>query len=136
MIERWIMPCSIKFYDVIKHFESHNQIVWKKPYSIKKNDLVYIYVGRPYSEIKYRCRVVDDNLDEDTIKNNKYAVPRGRRFDYKYTLLELECSYPEGTFKYLDLKEHGLTQVQKQARVSKELSDYLTSVEDSLPESR
>ena len=132
MTEKWIIPCSPKFFDVVDHFKSRTDIVWRRTSAIRKDDIVYIYVGKPYGEIKYQCRVIDDNISEELLKNNRYAIPQSPAGVPKYVLLKLEYIFPEGVLDYQSLKKHGLTQVQKQVRASKELIEYIDTVETKL----
>ena len=76
MAENWIIPCNIKHFDLIEHFKTHSTAVWKNSFTIRAGDVVYIYLSAPYSEIKYRCRVISDNVSEDLLKDNIYAVPQ------------------------------------------------------------
>lgn len=131
-MENWIIPCNPKFYDIVKHFENNKTIIWRNAASIKAGDSVYIYLGIPYSEIKYRCKVIRDKIPDDILDQNQYAIPKVTFERYKYVEMKLECVYPEGTFGFHELKEHGLTQVQKQARVYRELATYLENTEANL----
>lgn len=36
MSENWIVPCSVKFFDVVKHFEENDTIIWRKVSALKK----------------------------------------------------------------------------------------------------
>ena len=49
MIETWIVPCNIKHFDLISHFESSDTVVWKNSFTIKQGDIVYIYIGALYN---------------------------------------------------------------------------------------
>ena len=59
-MESWIMPCNIKFLDVVDHVRNNKVIVWKKSARIKTGDKVFIYVGAPYKEIRYLCKVTNE----------------------------------------------------------------------------
>lgn len=47
MAEHWIIPCSVKVYDIIEHFKKQNLVVWKNSFTIRKGDIAYIYIGSP-----------------------------------------------------------------------------------------
>ena len=146
MQDVFMIPCNVKFYDVISHFNKTSTIVWKRSSTMHVGDKVYVYISSPYSEIKYRCKVINENVDDDILENNAYAIPkeimksffRSQRVKknrvYKYVQLELEKEYNDGTFPLAELKEHGLGQVQRQERTPKELRAYLERVEDGLEE--
>lgn len=50
----------------------------------------------------------------------------------KYIEIEYVCEFPEGTFTLSKLKEHGLGQVQIQARANRKLQQYIDLCEENL----
>lgn len=134
MIENWIIPCNVGFFDVIQHFKENAKVVWKNSFTIRERDIVYIYLGRPYGEIRYKCVVISDNVDAEKLKNNSYAIQAKKSNNYfskkeKYIEMELICEYPSGTFTLEALRKNGLGQVQIQARADRHLQQYLNKVE-------
>ena len=126
MVEHWIIPCSVKHFDVIKHFDSQDEIIWKRTSAIREGDLAYIYVGAPYSEIMYKCVVVSDNVDESTVEKNSYAItPNGVKRHPRYVRMKLLFKYPEKFLPFSMLKKAGLGQVQIQARTDRKLQKFL-----------
>ena len=137
MIEQWIIPCNINRFDLIDHFKRSKQVIWKNSFTIRKGDIVYIYLGRPFSEIRYKCLVINDTVDETLLKANSYAVPIKKTNNYfskkdKYIELQYICEFPEGTFPLSNLREHGLGQVQIQARIDRRLQRYIEEIETAL----
>ena len=137
MSENWIIPCNIKFFDLIKYFEKNKIVVWKNAFTIHKGDTAYIYIGRPYGEIRYKCTVINDQVDEQLLQANSYAIPVKKSNNYfskkeKYIAMEYVCEYPKGTFTLKKLREHGLGQVQIQARTDRRLQAFLTETEEKL----
>ena len=47
---------------------------WKEPKSIKLNDIVYIYLGSPYSSIMYKCKVKELNIYNDLNDREAYWI--------------------------------------------------------------
>lgn len=139
-MEKWIIPCSIKIYDVIEHFKNNRHIVWRNAFTIRPGDIAYIYVGSPYSEIKFKCRVIADvTEDEKKLQENSYAIPAKKVHNFfskkdKYIELEYLDAFPEHKLTLAKLREHGLGQVQIQARTDRRLQAYIDSVEDELME--
>ena len=130
MQENWIIPCNAKYFNVIERFEAYNWAIWKKANrGISVGDIAYIYVGSPYSQILYRCVVVDDNVDKEIVAENKYAIQKEGLDDIDYIKLELKDSFAPGTLSLQNLKKHGLGQVQTQARADRRLTAYLSSIE-------
>lgn len=137
MAENWIIPCNVKFFDVIAHFKKNNRVVWKNSFTIRKGDTAYLYLSSPYGEIRYKCIVVNDKVDDELLGANSYAIPEKKSNNYfskkeKYIELEYVCEFPAGTFSLPKLKEHGLGQVQIQARTDRKLQQYIDSCEKSL----
>ena len=58
----WIIPANPKYYDVIKAFEEKEIIDWKQSSDIRVGDLVYMYVGAPYSALMYKCKAVEVDI--------------------------------------------------------------------------
>ncbi|MEG0191384.1 MAG: hypothetical protein RR681_09410 [Lachnospiraceae bacterium] len=134
MKENWIVPCNIKQFNVIEYFNISDTVVWKNSFTIHKDDIVYIYVGAPYSEILYKCVVISDDISDEILEENSYAIvtkPSNNYFSkrIKYIQMRLIKSYEKNTFTLEDLKKHGLGQVQIQARTDRRLQHYIESIE-------
>jgi len=133
MIENWVVPCNTKYYDVVKHLNEKDYIVWRKVSAIHKGDIVYLYIALPYQEIKFRCVVIDDDLDEKTVGENSYAIKNtnnGKKSHY--LLLKKEYAYEDGTLRLADLKANGLGQTQTQARTDRKLQSYIDRVNETI----
>lgn len=129
MIENWIVPCNVKFFDVVSYFKNHSEIIWRKGPSIHVGDMVYVYVGAPYSQIKFKCEVLQVSIDKETLENNSYAIKNDNYKANNYMRLKLINEIPDGQLKYIELKQHGLGQVQTQARTDRKLQAYLDEME-------
>lgn len=133
MSENWVVPCSVKFYDVVGHLRDRDTIVWRKVSALKEGDIVYLYLGSPYSEIKYKCHIIDDNIDEATLKENAYAIKKSDSHrKYRYIKLKLDYTYPDGLLSLEKLREHGLGQTQTQARTDRRLQAFINSINEKL----
>lgn len=131
-MENWIIPCNVRFFDIEKHFEQCNIVVWKKDSnSIKLGDNVYLYLGAPYSQILYKCVVSNIDVSEDIVEKNSYAIRADAKHKkQKYMELKLIKKYEKDTFSYTVLKENGLGQVQKQARTDRKLQAFISMRDD------
>ena len=134
MAENWIIPCNIKVFDVISHFKTNKRVVWKNAFTIHKGDIAYLYLGRPYGEIRYKCVVINDVVAEDLLKANSYAIPAKKWNNYfskkeKYIEMEYLCEFPEGMLTLEKLREHGLGQVQIQARTDRKVQQFISACE-------
>lgn len=137
MIETWIVPCNIHFFNLDDHFKKNKTVVFRNTFSIHKGDIAYIYIGKPYSEIRYKCLVINDCIDEKLLQANSYAISKNKYRNYyskkeKYMQLEFVCEFQEGTFTLEKLREHGLGQVQIQARADRRVRAFITNTEAQL----
>lgn len=89
-MERWIIPCNPKYYNVVEAFNRLNRIDWKQSNkSIMAGDEVYIYVATPIKAIKYRCRVNKANLSTIEIDDTDFVV-NGKPYETYGNYMELE----------------------------------------------
>ena len=133
MQENWIVPCSVKYYDVVSHLKEKKTIVWRKVSALKEGDTVYLYLGAPYSEIKFKCHIINDNVDEETVAQSAYAIKKtDRPHKDRYLLLELDYVYLDGELSLEKLRAHGLGQTQTQARTDRKLQAFINSVNEKL----
>ena len=106
----WIIPCNVKYYDVISAFNCLKKLNWKQSTRIEIGDIVYIYVGRPYSAILYKCGVNKVNLPSPEIDDTVFNKDDEVYGHYgNYMELELMDTYAPSLFTLDKLKEYGLT---------------------------
>lgn len=127
----WIVPCNLKFYDVIGAFKKFNKIIWKQIVkTIKEDDYVYIYIGKPISALKYKCKVNKVGLSNREIDDQEFII-NGEAYVTCGCYMELElleeCS---GEYFSLDsLVKHGLVgNIQGPRRALGDLEQYLNSL--------
>lgn len=126
---QWIIPCNIELYDVIGAFQKLKCIDWKQSnHSISENDVVYIYVGKPISAIKYKCRVNKANYEKASIDDSEFVINGEVYENYgNYMELELLEEYDQSNFSIEVLKANGLRgRIQGPRRVN-ELATLLNS---------
>lgn len=108
----WVIPCNIKAYDVISAFKKLTEVDWKQSKNMKSamiGDIVLIYLSRPYSCIKYVCKIKDVNNPQTTIDDSVYIVKGDNYVDYgNYMRLELLENIKESLLTFENLKLHGL----------------------------
>ncbi|MBQ9266980.1 MAG: hypothetical protein IJ217_01665 [Clostridia bacterium] len=63
-VKSWVVPANPKMFDVISYLEGRDTITWKQPIDAHIGDLVYIYMGSPYSCILYKCMAIRVNFTE------------------------------------------------------------------------
>lgn len=133
----WIISCNPSYYDLVGAFNKFKEIEWKQSVNINVGDIVYIYVGKPFKEIKYRCiakkvdlnsagRIDDSELMLDNINYNNYE---------RYMNLSILIKYENQQYPLSKIKEQGLKSVQGSSRVTKELHNYIKLIETNLDKS-
>lgn len=86
----WIIPCNLKYYDVKGAFSKFKAIDWKQSAkNICVGDIVYIYVGKPISAIKYKCRVNKTDLSKVEIDDSEFVI-NGENYENYGNHMELE----------------------------------------------
>lgn len=58
----WIVPANPKYFDVVRAFEEKEIIDWKQSSDVRVGDLIYMYVGVPYSALMYKCKAVEVDI--------------------------------------------------------------------------
>lgn len=113
----WIVPANPRVYDIISHFENSDTIVWKQTADIRVGDIVYLYLGAPYSSILYQCKVVEVSLPY-LYSDENLTMKRAMK-------LKLLKKYNRGQYTFGFLNEHGLKSVRSMRRISSTLSKEL-----------
>ena len=132
-IDYWTIICNVNDYNVIDAFKNIKCIEWKQILNnVKVDDIVYIYVGQPYSKIMYKCKIDQINITIPTIDDRKYWINQNEYGNYKrYMKIELLEDYMNNElFTYNNLKQYGLSNIRNQARASKTLVNYIESNKD------
>jgi hypothetical protein len=92
----YIVPSNISMFDVISYVENNDRFVWyKQPKDMKTGDIVFIYVGAPYSQILYKCEVTRANLKIYSNRDMELKlIKKFKNNEYPYSFLkEHECSF-------------------------------------------
>lgn len=101
--------------------------------NVQVGDIVYIYVGAPYSAIMFETKVLAVNLPEVKIYDQDF-VKDGTAFEHhgRYMEIELIERFDEELFKFKELKKYGLKSVQGSSRVSDDLDTYIQEMKSNL----
>ena len=113
----WIIPANPKYFDIENALKENKTIIWKQNADIKINDIVYIYVGSPYSSIMYKFKVKEINIPyEYQDKNLKMK---------KAMKIDLVTRYEKGKLSFAKLKEFGVNAIRSQRYMPLVLSEYI-----------
>lgn len=116
----WIVPANPKYYDVEKGFEESDTISWKQSNNIEVGDIVYIYMGAPYSEIQYKCQAVEVNIPYD-YDDGKVTMSRVMH-------IKLLKKYNKGLIGRDILREHGVYAVRGPRSMPKSLIEEIERI--------
>lgn len=89
---------------------NYNEVDWKQSKNMKSamiEDIVLIYLSRPYSSIKYVCKIKDVNKPQPTIDDSDYIVTGDNCVDYgNYMQLDLLENIKESLLTFENLNIH------------------------------
>lgn len=117
----WIIPANPNYYDIINCFNDTDTIIWKQSNNIKVEDIVYIYVGSPYSAILYKCKVLEVNIPyeyKDVNINMKYAMK-----------IKLLNKYDRDKYTFNKLNEFGIKAIRGPRNMPKKLSEKINKTQ-------
>ena len=116
IVSDWIIPSSNNYgFDIIEYFKHNKTILWHQSNSINKNDIVYIYAGKPYSAILYKAKAIEVNIP------NTYGYNK-----YKYLMnLEIIKEYDKDLLTFDILKKYGVTSIRGPRRITENLKKYI-----------
>jgi len=113
----WIIPANPGFFDVIEYFSKNKEVLWKQSAKLHRDDIVYIYVTSPLSQIRFSCQVIEPDIDYEYQDQNlkmKTAVK-----------LKVLKSFKENSCGIKKLRELGVKAVRSQRTATPQLIDYL-----------
>ena len=124
----YIIPCNENYYDVSGAMSNLKIVDWKQTNkNIEIGDIVYLYISKPTSAIKYKCKVNKVNLPFCEIDDTKY-VKNGEVFERYGNYMEIEFleDYQDGYCTIKKMRDIGTKgNIQSQRTAPKELVDYL-----------
>lgn len=115
--EEWIVPANPNYYDIINCFNETDTIEWKQSSDIHIGDIVYIYVGNPYSSILYKCKAIEVNIPYE-YKDKNLSINRVMK-------LNLLKRYKKGEISFAKLNELGIKAIRGPRKITKEISKKL-----------
>lgn len=114
--EEWIVPANPKYYDLTNCFDENGITDWKQSSDIHVGDIVYIYLGSPFSSLIYKCKALEVNLPYNY--KDKYL-------DIKKVMnLKLIKEYRQGEISFEKLNELGIKAIRGPRKVSKDISKH------------
>ncbi len=100
----WLIPANPKFYDIIDAFSKTDTMLWKQPGNIHVDDLVYLYMGSPYSAILYKCKVTEIDIPYQYQDENLSMK--------KVMKIKMIKQYQEDEYPFSKLKAYGVKAIR------------------------
>ena len=116
----FITSCNVQRFDILQFFKNENKVYWKQISKCSTGDTVYIYVGRPYSELMFKSVVLEINIENA----NCAYLPTDPNIKTKYMQIEL-LEKIEQHIGLEELLSNGLKTVQCATQASPELTKYI-----------
>jgi hypothetical protein len=125
----WIITCNLNYYNVVEAFNKFERVDWKQSTNIEKGDYIYIYVGKPYSAIKYKCVTTKVNLPNVEIDDSEFIIDGSAYVKHgRYMELKLVKKLDFSGLEFDKLKENGLQSVQGPSKLTPQLTKYINRV--------
>lgn len=109
----WIIPANPKYYDIDQEFAANPIIKWTQKAKIKQGDFVLIYMTNPVGAVRYACRVLESDID-----NNGY---RKESSIQKLMKIERIKTFSEEDYPLSKLKTYGVKTIRGPRRLPEEL---------------
>ena len=113
----WIVPANPRYYDIVGAFKEADDILWKQSSDIQVGDIVYMYVGAPYSSLMYKTKAIQVRIPYEYEDQNV-------RMKYLMRLIRLE-SYAPHLYPLKLLATYGVKTVRGPRYMPIELSKAL-----------
>lgn len=111
----WVVPASVKRYDVVSHFKKYDTITWRQTTDIQLHDIVYIYIGSPISSICFKCEAIRINF----VGEHQNTME-----------LKLIEKYESGVYTLEKLREHDLKAIRGARKVPDDAVAFLNRKEE------
>lgn len=115
--KEWLIPSNPKYYDIVGAFKENAVQTWKQTAHIHVNDVVYMYVGVPYSAILFKCLVIESDIPYE-YKSDTISMKKMMR-------LQLLETYEKTVCPLSKMKSFGVKGVRGQRYMPRSLSQYL-----------
>ena len=135
-IQYWIFSNNPKNYDAINAFKELKIIDWgnRNNYQININDIVYIYVSKPFQCIAIKTKVIKNNISiNEILKNDNKYIKNYKALDNreKYVRLEFLKFTNQSALSLENLQKNGLRgNIQGKRKISGKLLEYILQNED------
>lgn len=108
----WIISCNTNDYNIFGAFDEYKIIFWHKQRALSKSEIgniVYIYCGKPYGKIMFKCKIINFLLKNKVPKyDDKYWKNGNKVGNYEgYMELQLLDKFDKEELSLDTLQEMG-----------------------------
>lgn len=130
---QWVIPCNVKFYNVVAAFDKLDVIDWKQSPNLKKakkGDVLYIYISAPIKSIQYQCLIKEVNKPKSTIDDSQFVIKGDNYINYgNYMELKLLNKLDDDQLDLEFLQDNGLKgNIQVPMSLKEPLKSYIQKV--------
>ncbi len=122
--EAWLIPANPSYFDVDHAFSVSPVLHWKQSASIQTGDLVYMYYGAPYSQIRYLCEVIETDIPFRGVNDGKV------KFD-KMMKIRMIRKYENDLIGRDVMKRCGVNAVRSARRMPVQLIEEIERIYDT-----
>lgn len=115
--KEWLIPANPKFYDVEQAFKNENIILWKQSSKVNVNDIIYLYLGAPYSAIMYKCLAIEVDIPYN-YEDCNLTIKKAMR-------IKLLKRYNKEQYSFSKLSELGIKSIRGPRGITPKLKEKL-----------
>ena len=123
---QYITSCNLSNFDLLSCLSKSRIVYWKQNRNYLVDDIIFFYVGRPYSRLMYCFKVIETDIQSPpTLYEYYQQQEKGRYKNNPFVKLELMYELPEEGLRLKELMAHGLKTVQCTTKADDELLEYI-----------
>lgn len=115
----WIIPANPRYFDLDHAFSLKDDLYWGQTFHVHNGDLIYIYYGMPFGEIRYLCRVTETDIPVHDQSMSRHT---------KMMRIHKLVKYEDGMFNRKMLKKYGVSNVRGARHMPSALEKEIQSV--------
>lgn len=130
-MRHWIFSANFNIFDIAVAIDETGFINWNifRTTNIEKGDIVYLYLGKPISQVVFQFEVTDNDLSADEAKAEMESYWKVRFAQNKKRWIRMKflasAAIPEEQLQYATLKEMGFRPSTFPQYLRQELKEYV-----------
>lgn len=110
----WVIPANPKYFDVDHAFQESDLLYWNQRANYTVGDTLFIYYGKPFSQLRYMCKIVEKDI--------KFHDKQGNPIDENlYIRIQKMHFFDDGELNRNFIAKYGLTSIRGARSMPKEL---------------